>query len=61
MNSRDIVNAALANDANRFKNSVESELESRMSNALHQKKLEISVSSLHVEPEVETAPVDSSE
>ena len=61
MTSKKIIDAALVDNASAFKQHVETELETRMSNALHQKKLEISVSSLSVEPEQDSAPVDSSE
>ena len=61
MTSRKIVDAAMIDNANAFKQHVETELGARMSNALHQKKLEISTSSLKIEPDTETAPVDSSE
>jgi len=61
MTSKKIIDAALVNNASAFKQHVETELESRVSNALHQKKLEISVSSLSVEPDQDSASVDSSE
>lgn len=61
MNSRKAVDAALISNVNAFKQHVEAELDARTTNALHQKKLEISVSSLNMEPEVDSASVDSPE
>jgi len=63
MDSRKAIDAALINNANAFKQHIENGLNDRASNALHQKRLEISVDSVHVQPEeVEAQPeVEASE
>lgn len=51
--NRKAIDAVMVGDVSKFKQHIETELNTRADNALHQKKLEISVDSLQVEPEVE--------
>jgi hypothetical protein len=51
--NRKAIDAVMVGDVSKFKQHIETELNARAANALHQKKLEISVDSVQVHPAVE--------
>ena len=55
MEPRKAIDAVMVGNVNSFKKHVETELDARVTNALHQMKLAISVDSLQVTPEADSS------